>query len=1852
MGHEEMEPTPFLIQGVAWTENAIDFVWKGEDRQLYRGTSHDRERSRTSVLKVVLPDHAARKEGVDRLGHEFSLRAYLHSRWAVEPMEFLRDAGILYLRDPGGTLLSQWIGEHLDLKAFLRIAVALADAVSSMHRDGILHKDIKPSNFFIDTEDGLARLTGFGIASRMVRERVAPAAPEFIAGTFAYMAPEQTGRMNRSVDVRSDLYSLGVTLYELLTGVLPFRATDPIEWIHSHVARQPVPPSVRRADVPLQVSAVVMKLLSKVPEGRYQTASGLRADLARCSDEWNQTHDVREFPLGEHDTSAQLRLGERLYGRASDAARLSSAYSHVVRTGERQLVLISGYSGVGKSSLVNELHQELASANAIFANGKFDQYKRDVPYATIAQAFQAIVRDLLAKPDRELDIWRATIVEALGQNGQLIANLIPEIELLLGKQPPLPKLSGLEGQRRFLQVLCRFVGCFATASHPLVLLLDDLQWLDTASLDAFEALATRPEIRNLLLIGVFRSNETDTGHPLHQRLASIRRAGIEFTEIALGGLGLNDVLEMLAELLHCGEGDVEPLALCVLEKAGGNPFFMAQFIGSLVDSGVLNYDTSESRWRWDIQRVTERGASDNIVDLMIGRLRRLRKESLSVVYVLACLGHRVDRNRLAMVVGRPLHDVHNQLQEALASGLVIALKDEYGFAHDRIHEAAYGMLAPMDRTLRHLSIGRLLLASTGDDDLDAQVFEIVSHFNRALSAVADHGEIAKVSRLNLRAGRRARASAAYGAACAYLALGREQVGEGGWLDHYELTFALALEHAECTFLDGQLAETKEMVSHLLANARNPMDVAATYRLKVELHVVSAEYEDAVINGLLALKQLDIDLPHHPSEEEVRAEYERVWANLNGRPLESIAALPPMTNTGCLAAMRLLAELWPPTYYTEFNLTALVICKMVNISLVHGLTYSSNQGFALLGWLMGPIFGRFEEGNRLTLTACRLAEQRDSLLDYGRTCVTMGLTSSWTEDTRVAIEWFRLAWRKALEAGDLYFGCYCGQLASSQILMSGRNLSENIDEIRDYLEFARKIGFHQGGAALTTTVERTIACLRGQTRSLTDFGDATFDAEEFERSVAQSGFSVFVQWYWTRKTMLHFLAGDSEAALSSSARVYTGPWTRVVQIEHLDYHFYTALAICASLRKVTTRGTDDLRAGLFEHERIIHRWGEDTGSQIFADRHLILRAEIASLDGHVVEAEHLYEQAGRVARQNGSLQNEGLANELASRFYLDRGFDRIALTYLRDAVDCYDRWGAAAKVRQLVRAQPGLRGLMSSASARGTTLAAIDQIDFASALKGSQAVSSELVVDELITTLMRTAVVHAGAERAVLLLTRDGALEAAAEAMTRGESTVVQLMRAGLASPCLAESVTRFVVRTRESVIVGDAMTDSRFSDDPHVMRNSVRSLLCVPIAAHGNLQAILYLENNLSPHCFTQSHLEVLKLLAGQAAVSLENARLYLDLEAREYRMRRIFDVDVIGFVFWDLNGKLLAANDAFLRMVGYSREELEGGSLRWYDMTPPEWREQVTLEVEELKQTGALRPVEKEYFRKDGSRVPVLIGAATLDKGVQQGVAIIVDLSKQKQAEARTLEVERSNRMLHSDLAHASRIVTLGHLSAWIAHDVKQPLAGIVTSGTAGLRWLSAAPPNISAAMRTFERVVAEGMRTAEILDRIRLLLRKTPLKPEVVDVNTVIADTLTLIAPEAERNGIKIERRLSGQQPVVESDRVQLQQVVLNLVINAIEAMTSEPQHERRDLLIVSDLDPFDGVVVEVHDTGPGLANWGNEEVFEAFHSTKAEGLGMGLAICKSILESFGGTISVAAGSPRGAVFRFVLPGKGKDV
>jgi PAS domain S-box-containing protein len=1817
------------------SEYVLEAIREGTEFTLYRG----RQPGNPSPVLLVAP--AAEQpspQSLRRLEHEYSLATELDTAWAAQPLALTRHQGraVLILKDPGGEPLDRVIEQHkgqpIDLTRFLRTAIGLAAALSQAHRQGLIHKDIRPANAIVD-DSGKVWLTGFGIASRLPRERLTPAPPEIITGTFAYISPEQTGRMNRSMDTRSDLYSLGVTLYQMLTGVLPFAAADPLEWIHCHIARQPMAPIDRRA-VPEPLSALIMRLLAKNAEERYQTAAGLEADLRRCLTEWQSHGRIEPFTLGADDSSDRLLIPEKLYGREREVDALLAAFDRVVAQGTAELVLVSGYSGVGKSSVVNELHKVLVPLSGLFGAGKFDQYKRDIPYATLAQAFQMLVRQILVKSEAEVRKWRRALLESVGPNGQLIVNLIPEVEFVIGKQPPVADLPAQEARNRFQLVFRRFLDAFASPEHPLALFLDDLQWLDTATLELLERLFTDPDVRHVLLIGAYRDNEVSSSHPLMRMLAAIREAGAKTREIVLAPLDLEDVGRLISDSLRCEREVADPLAQLIHEKTGGIPFFAIQFLTSLAEEELLRFDRNSATWTWDLGRIRAKGYSGNVVDLMVGKLKRLSDTTQAALQQLACLGNGAEIATLSVVFGQSEEDIHTALLEAVRTGPILRAEGSYAFLHDRIQEAAYALIPESEREAAHLRIGRALLASLTADGLAEHLFDVANQLNRAVALLTDHDEKVHVAAIDLRAGRKAKASAAYTSALAYFAAGTTLLDESDWSSQYELTFGLRLECAECEFLIGHFDEAEQLIADLLPRGASKIDEAAVYHLKVQLHCMKSENQLAVDSALLCLRRLGIDMPAHPTQEQVEAGYELVWETLGGRPIESLIDLPLMSDPELQVASQVLSVLTAPAYFTDNRLYCLLLCRAAEVSIRHGISDDSASAYAHLGTVLGSGLHRYAEGYRFAKLACDMVEKHGFIASQADIYICAGLIAFWTQPIARAIDFMRKGFRAAIETGNLVNACHGMSVFATQLLMRNDPLDVVWRELEMALDFSRKARYRDA-AEIIVGQQQFIATMQGSTATFSTFSNAQFDEATFEEQLAGDRMFKVICIYWGLKLKARFLSGDYPEALAAADKVSPHLSATAGQIDLLDYYYYAALTVSALYETASADEQQAWRELLRVHSEQLREWAE-MNPPTFADKHALVLAEIARIEKRDADALRLYEQAIHSARDNGFVQNEGLAHELAGQYYLRRGLETAGYAHLRNARSCYDHWGAHGKVKQLDERYPRLRAERTPASS-ATIGPAVGQLDVEAVVKASQALSSEMVIPSLIEKLVRIAVEHAGAERGLLILVRNGEPHIEAEATTPPGKVEVTIRRAAITLSDLPESVLNYVIRTQECVLLDDASADNVYSKDEYVRQKRPKAILCLPIVKQAKLVGALYLENNLTPCAFTPDRVTVLELLASQAAISLENAALYTDLQLQVGLLQRL------PVSAWTLkpDGTPDFVNQVWLEYSGQTLNFVRSHPEAWMTAVHPEDREIAAKSFWEGVHSGQGFAMETRSLRaQDGTYRWHLNQAVVLrdsEGKVRRFVGTSTDIDDQKRT-------EEALRQAQGDLARINRATTMGELAATLAHEISQPISGATTNANVCLRSLERDKPDLDTVRKAVARIVRDAQRATEIIGRIRSQFERGALNRGAIDVNEIIPETIALLRDEAARYKISVRTELAADLPQIVGDRVQLQQVAMNLIVNSIEAM--KDVDGIREMIIKSQRAENEQILVSFSDTGIGLPPQLAEQIFDPFFTTKPHGTGMGLRISRSIIESHHGRLWAVGNPGRGATFHLSLP------
>lgn len=1458
------------------------------------------------VLKLLNDDYPS-PERLARFRREYEMMRSLNIPGVVAAygLEKNGQSLVMVLADQGGESLDRLLAKGAidpahDLELFLSLAIDLVTVLAQVHEQDIIHKDLNPSNILFNPATGDVQLIDFGIATMLAQENMAFGHPNVLEGTLAYMPPEQTGRMNRAVDYRSDFYSLGATFYELLTGQRPFLAADTLELVHAHLARRPDPPYELNPHVPLPLSDIILKLLAKNAEDRYQSAFGLKADLEECRQQWQWTRQIDPFPLGRQDVSDQFTIPQKLYGRAGEIADLLQAFERVGE-GTTEIVLVSGYAGIGKSALVQELYRPLTGRRGYFIAGKFDQLQRNVPYSALIQAFRSLVRQLLTESEEEVAAWRERLLAALGPNGQVVVEVIPEVEWLIGPQAAVAPLPPTEAQNRFTLVFHNFINVFLRREHPLALFVDDLQWADAASLRLLQLIATTPNSHYLLLIGAYRDNEVGPAHPLRLTIEEIGQAGVRINSIALAPLDQTHVTQLLADTLGQSEA-AEPLARLALAKTEGNPFFLKEFLKSLHANGLLRFDFQTGHWQWDLTQIQAQSITDNVVELMAGQVQRLAAETQQALKLAACVGNHFTLAAVAAVSEQSLRQTTADLQPAVAAGLIWPLNDayklldfdtaglaetvtvEYKFAHDRIQQAVYSLIPADERQMTHYRVGRLLWQKTAPEEREQRLFDIVNQLNQGCEQIDRPEERQELARLNAQAGRKAKASAAYKPALAYLQAGLELVGADGWTRCYDLTRELHVEAAEAAYLNGDFEQMEQLVDAVLQHARSVLDKVPAYEVRIQAYTAQNKLQEGIGVALSVLRLLGVYLPPTPHRAHVVRGLLTTRLRLLGKDDEQLMNLPAMTDPTRLAAVRILASVTSAAFIGAPNLYALIVFTIINLSVKYGNTGLTAYAYATYGLILCGIVGDIDSGYRFGSLALALAKQSEGRQFRAKIhYVFNGFIRHWKEPLRATLEPLLQTYQVALEVGDLEFAAYALYTHGVYSYNVGRELGTVEREMAGYGEVMAQFK-QQTVLRLNQLQQQVILNLIGRSDDPCRLVGESYDEETMLPIHQAASDRTALASYHLHKFLLTYRFRDFSQAwhFADATEAYLPGFAGTTGAP--QYYFFDSLTRLACFTTLARPEQKQLFKRVAANQKKLRKWAQHAPMNNL-HRWSLVEAELARAQGKYGAAREYYDEAIAQAQASDFQHDVALAHELAAGFYLDRGHALIGQAYLRGAHYAYRRWGASAKVKDLEACYPDVLlgptpGLTTTLLTTATTTASgrrSNTLDFDSILKASQAISGEIVLDRLLTKLIRFVIENAGAEKGFLLLEQEG--QWVVEAAGTMDDTAVTVLQSMPMGDNLPQAIIHYVARTRENVVLDNAVAAGAFTHDDYILAHQPRSVLCAPLLNQGRLSGILYLENNLTTAAFTPERLEVLTLLSSQAAISIENARLYANLE-------------------------------------------------------------------------------------------------------------------------------------------------------------------------------------------------------------------------------------------------------------------------------------------------------------------------------------------------------------------------------------
>jgi predicted ATPase/class 3 adenylate cyclase len=1465
------------------------------------------------VIKILKNDYPSTGE-LARYRREFEITSGLDIPGIIRSYELLRHDKTLLIvfEDFGGMSMAHLLRDRpLSLEEFLDAAIQVATAVGQMHQAHIIHKDINPANLVINPGTGEVKVIDFGIATRFSIEHPVLKSPDVLEGTLAYMSPEQTGRMNRSLDYRTDLYSLGATLYEMLTRSRLFDAVDEMELVHCHIAHEPIPVHRRNPDVSLPLSKIVSKLLAKRAEGRYQSAAGLVADLETV----RSGGRLERFEPGRNDHSDRFRIPERLYGRESESERLLEAFERT-RRGRAEMMLVAGYSGVGKSALVHEVHKPITRSRGYFISGKFDQFQRGVPYSGLVAAFRDLVRQLLTENETRVATWRRSLNAALAPNGRVILDVLPDLELIIGPQPPVPELGALEATNRFNRTIGQFLRALCAGDTVVVLFLDDLQWADTATLGLLRVVLTDDGIRQLFVIGAFRDKEVDAMHPLTLAIRSMREGGAEVTNLTLAPLGLGDVARLLGETLEYDAAQVTALARLVVQKTQGNPLFIKQFLLALHHEGLIKQTLAtpgeRPRWTWDLPAIKSANITDNVIDLLLGKLRRLDADTQDALRLAACIGNRFDIDTLALIQKSTPERTFATLQSAVQQELLQPLSDlaasdatdvlsplvvqEFKFQHDRVQQAAYSLIEEDRRKNVHLTIGWRLLSSLPPEAAKERVFEVADHLNLGRELIEDPAERRTLAKLNLDAAGKASDATAYAAALSYVRIAQALLGDRGWTTDYELTLAAFRQRAALEYQNGNFDRCTEIVGITLQHARTDLERAEVYFTRITQHTLLAQFPDAIAAGCKALALLGIDLDVDNAQQAGQAAIGKVMQLLAGREVATLLDSTAVDKPEMALAQQCLRHLTIAAFLSNQQLFPLIVGTSVGISLEHGNSPESALSFANLGLILGAFMGKYKEGYAFGELALRTCDRFKGTAPTATVCLVVGSElMPWVQHVRYALPVIDRGYHEGLNSGDILWAGYLVMYRVVLEAFGGKRLDDLLDAVPDQLGFTWRTQ-NPGASAGIIAHQIVLSTMAGRTKSSSDFAGPGVDEAGFLQTCDKHQLSMALCFYKILKAQALYLFGRPKEALDATREI-EGMLSFIVNHPSLaDHLLYQSLSMAALW---AGPGSDEGRASLERLQANLAQlkvWSDNCPENYLAKR-LMVEAEIARVTGDEGAAADLYDRAIEAAHESQFVHDEALANELAARFVMERRpTSRVGAMYLRDARYAYALWGANRKVEELELEFPQLlteyRDARVTASGSVPTTIQTRQpttgrsdtasLDLNSVLKAAQSISGEVVLGQLLERLLAIVIENAGAQRGLFLMSRDGDLYVEAESSVVSDEAAV-LMSIPIDSPdgaaLVPQGVIHFAARTKEAVVVDDAQTDERFMSDPYVQGRETRSVLCQPILNQGQLIGLVYLENDLTSAAFTPERTRLLALLSGQIAVSIKNAELVEHLE-------------------------------------------------------------------------------------------------------------------------------------------------------------------------------------------------------------------------------------------------------------------------------------------------------------------------------------------------------------------------------------
>jgi predicted ATPase/signal transduction histidine kinase len=1755
------------------------------------------------VIKILRNEYPNFNELV-QFRNQYTITKNLDFPHLVKPLtlETYRNSYALIMEDFGGVSLSNYIkivteenkqNKSLYLVEFLNMAIQLTDTLNYLYQNRVIHKDIKPANILINPDTKQVKLIDFSISSLLPRETQEIQNANALEGTLAYLSPEQTGRMNRGIDYRSDFYSLGVTFYELLTGKLPFVSADAMELVHCHLAKQPIPIHEINPQIPLILSEIVSKLMAKNAENRYQSALGIKHDLETCLVKLQTTGDIETFAIGKRDISDRFMIPEKLYGRETEVSQLLAAFERV-STGAAEMMLVAGFSGIGKTAVVNEVHKPIVRQRGYFIKGKYDQFQRNIPFSAFVQALRDLMGQLLSESDWQLQSWKTQILAAVGENGQVLIDVIPELENIIGEQPPAAELSGSAAQNRFNLLFPKFMQVFTSKEHPLVMFLDDLQWSDSASLNLLKLLMQ--DTVNLLILGAYRDNEVSPVHPFRLTVDEIVKTGATVNTITLPPLNEADMNRLVADTLNCELPLAKPLTKLVNQKTQGNPFFATQFLKVLHDNKLITFNWEIRHWQCDIAQLNALVITDDVVEFMALQLQKLPTETQDMLKLAACIGAQFDFNTLVIISERLMKITATALWKALQEELIIptskiykfftqseskevlqaSANPTYRFLHDRVQQAAYSLIPDDQKQATHLKIAQLLIQNASEIEQEEKLFDLVGHFNLGIELITQASEREELAKLNLKAGQKARNATAYSAAKTYLQTGINLLTENCWKNQYELTLSLYVTATETAYLNAEFDSMEKLGTEVLEKAQTILDKIKIYEIQIAAKTGQSQMLAGIVIGRNALKQLGVELPKEANQAEIDQALQNLAKQLESKQIPELIDLSVMSDPTTQAAIQMLGILFGPIFSGMPSLLPLVSCQIVSLSIEFGNAPASSVGYVLHGMVMCAFLGDVETGYKFGKLAINLLDRFPNKEYQSLVCLLFGcFIQHRQERITTMITTLKHGYTVGMETGDFLYGGYNIVNCIHTKILSGLEINTLASEVSNYSAMMAKAKQYSAQAYLDRDWE-----IIHNLSEVVDQPDCLIGSRYDERVMIpkhhQDNEPIALAEVYISKLILSYTFGNYPRALNniSQASLYLMAAPGMIYLP--VFHLYAALTYLAVLPTQSELEQAQTLEQVKNHQTNLQQWAA-TAPMNYLHKLDLIEAEKHRVFGNKSEAIDLYDSAISLAQENGYLQEEALANELAAKFYLNWGKEKVAQSYMIEAYYCYSRWGAKAKVAHLERHYPQLLtailqpnlislnsgGTMTSNLTRSATSSSGSPnlwLDFPSVMKAAQAISQEIELDKLLATLMQIIIANGGAEIGHLVLRQDEQWLVVAQAAP-AQTKILEIPLEKYQE--IPQSLIYLVARTQEIAVFDHISKVEKFAGDPYIITHQPKSILCMPIHKQGEIIGVLYLENNLTEGAFTSERIEMLPIITAQAAISIDNARLYKKIanysQSLEIEVARKTEA---------LSQKALDLEQAF-KNLQQTQSQL--------------------IQSEKMSSLGQLVAGIAHEINN-----PVTFISSNLDYTENYVKDLLNLLSLYQQ------EYPESSPIIQSKIDEIDL--------EFIWEDVTK----IIQSMKSGSNRIS----QIILSLRNFSRLDEAQMKK--------------------VDVHSGIESSLLILQNRLKGSNIQPEIQVSkkyGNIPQVACYASELNQVFLSIISNAIDAL-QEVRNTRGNPLISiqTECRETERVNITIADNGIGIPAHIQARIFDPFFTTKpvGSGTGLGLSVSYAIIKKHGGQLT----------------------